>query len=50
MKKGEIYEIICECGLRFSSEEYYNNHLEDVGNAKFLLRHKHSKKQIKRMS
>jgi len=47
--KGEIYSITCECGLKFSCEKYYKDHLEDVRNAKKYLKHTHGKKKVERL-
>ena len=38
--------IVCECGLKFSCERYYKEHLQDVKYAKFLLKHSHKKKKV----
>jgi hypothetical protein len=42
---SEYEDIECECGLLFSCSKYYNDHLEDVANAKKYLASTHGMKK-----
>ena len=49
VRKGEIYTITCRCGEKFSSSEYYKDHLADVRHAMRMLKAPHGRKQVERL-